>query len=96
MAPPPSNASQAEKFKHIIDNLQDYSNFKLEAGKNTTDIEEPAIEKLNIKDETNDDKVDALVNAFLDIGGFEILQRAPREAKKKDKKLDSQDAGPSS
>jgi hypothetical protein len=91
--PPPANASNAEKLKWFIEGLPEYTTSDFEDHETAEELD---VEKLQIQDETPEQKVDGLVRDFLDIGGREVLlRRTKKEQEVKDTKTqeDTQDAG---
>jgi hypothetical protein len=96
-SPPPAIASISDKIKWFLEHHPVPSTHENEA----TDTETPQaedldVEKLRIKDETPEEKVNGLIKDFLYIGGPDVLLSPKKEPQAKETKTQVQDAGSSS
>jgi len=96
-APPPSNAPFADKSKWFYEDYPDFTQFLTEPPKDASDetLNED-VDKLKLKDETKEEKIEGLRKDFLYIGGPEVLLRKTTKDKETKTQEKSQDASSSS
>lgn len=99
--PPPANASIAEKIKTFYKDYPDFSKFVTEPPNEATDTEAETLshetEKLKLKNETKEEKIEGLRRDFKYIGGPEVLNRKhPKDINKEFKQKHKQNASPPS
>jgi hypothetical protein len=96
-SPPPAIASISDKLKWFLEHHPVPSTYTDEAtDTETSQAEDLDVEKLRIKDETPEEKVNGLIKDFLYIGGPDVLLNPKKEPEEKETKTQVQDAGSSS
>jgi hypothetical protein len=97
-APPPTNAPIADKIKWFYEGYPDITKFVTEPPKDTdAQALDKDVEKLKVRDETKEEKIEGLQKDFLYIGGPEVLlRRTTTEKKEQQEQQQKQDASSSS
>lgn len=95
---PPPDASYADKIKWYYEVTSDLSGLLNQSPAKDTDTNtlDKDVEKLKIKDRTREERITALQEDFLYIGGPEVLQRSTKKEEPEKKQEDSKDASTSS
>jgi hypothetical protein len=94
-APPPVDASYAEKIKWLREDSEDYTKCLTESTpKNDTKDVEKAIEELEVSELSEEEQIEAIRKEFLYIGG--PRPKRTSQAEEEDIRKESKDAVPSS
>tara|TARA_R110002003_G_scaffold41_8_gene2893 strand:- start:38004 stop:38297 length:294 start_codon:yes stop_codon:yes gene_type:complete len=94
-APPPVDASYAEKIKWLREDSEDYPRCLTEpTPKNDTKDVERAVEELKVSELSEEEQIEAIRKEFLYIGG--PRPKRTSQAKEEGIKKESEDAVPSS